>query len=331
MKAYINSIHCMASQGVSNTVFKITEPNYTEVLGSSGELRRMSRLVKMGMYASQKCINETALEQMDAIVVGTGLGGVECSEKFLIPLLENESSTHSPTPFIQSLPNSIAGQIALKLKCYGYNMTYVHRGFSFESALLDALMLMEENEDNKNILVGGLDELVDSYVEQMRQAGFLKEPSKPTNLGVVLGEGATFLQISTEPNSQTQAVLKDLRMLYCPENDGEIIDKINQVLQDNFLNINEIDFVLIGSCGDENLDAKIQSVVNKQFKNHLKMNFKEQCGEYYTSSGYALWQAVQLLNGSNSLFDEVPKSLRNILIINHYNDINYSIFLISKP
>ena len=331
MKAYINSIHCMASQGERNKVFKITEPNYTEVLGSGGKLRRMSRLVKMGMYTSQKCINETALEQMDAIVVGTGLGGVESSEKFLIPLLENESSTHSPTPFIQSLPNSIAGQIALKLKCYSYNMTYVHRGFSFESALLDALMLIEENEDNKNILVGGLDELVDSYVEQMRQAGFLKEASKPTNLGVVLGEGATFLQISSKPNAQTQAVLKDLRMLYHPQNDDEIVNELNQVLQDNSLNINEIDFVLIGSCGDKNLDAKIQSVADKHFKNHSRINFKEQCGEYYTSSGYALWQAVQLLNSPNSLFDEVPKSLKNILILNHYNDINYSIFLISKP
>jgi 3-oxoacyl-[acyl-carrier-protein] synthase II len=331
MKAYINSIHCMVSQSVNNTVFKITDPNYGEVLGNSGELRRMSRLVKMGMYASQKCINETALEQMDAIVVGTGLGGVECSDKFLIPLLENESSTHSPTPFIQSLPNSIAGQIALKLKCYGYNMTYVHRGFSFESALLDALMLMKENEDNKNILVGGLDELVDTYIEQMRQAGFLKEESKPADLGVVLGEGATFLQISSEQNTQTQAVLKDLRMLYRPENDSEISNEINQVLQDNGLNINKIDFVLIGNCGDKNLDEKLKSVVDKQFKNHAKMSFKEQCGEYHTSSGYALWQAVQLINGSVSLFDETSESLKNILILNHYNDINYSIFLISKP
>jgi 3-oxoacyl-[acyl-carrier-protein] synthase II len=331
MKAYINSIHCMVSQSVNNTVFKITDPNYGEVLGNSGELRRMSRLVKMGMYASQKCINETALEQMDAIVVGTGLGGVECSDKFLIPLLENESSTHSPTPFIQSLPNSIAGQIALKLKCYGYNMTYVHRGFSFESALLDALILMKENDDNKNILVGGLDELVDTYIEQMRQAGFLKEESKPADLGVVLGEGATFLQISSEQNTQTQAVLKDLRMLYRPENDSEISNEINQVLQDNGLNINKIDFVLIGNCGDKNLDKKLNLVVDRQFKNHSKMNFKEQCGEYHTSSGYALWQAVQLLNSSSDLFDETPELLKNILILNHYNDINYSIFLISKP
>jgi 3-oxoacyl-[acyl-carrier-protein] synthase II len=331
MKAYINSIHCMAAQGASNTVFKISEPNYGEILGNSGELRRMSKLVKMGMYASQKCINETTLEQMDAIVVGTGLGGVESSEKFLIPLLENESSTHSPTPFIQSLPNSIAGQIALKLKCYGYNMTYVHRGFSFESALLDAMMLIQENDENKNILVGGLDELVDSYVEQMRQAGYLKEASKPADLGVVLGEGATFLQISSEENPQTQAILKDLRMLYRPENDIDITNVINEILIDNNLIINEIDFVLIGNCGDKYLDEKLKSVSEKQFMNHSKMNFKEQCGEYYTSSGYALWQAVQLINGSSGLFDEAPKTINNVLIINHYNDINYSIFLISKP
>lgn len=330
MKAYINSIHCMAAQEVvGNTSFKITDPNFAEVLGNSGELRRMSRLVKLGMYASQKCIHETATEQVDAILVGTGLGGIESSDKFLVPLLENENATHSPTPFIQSLPNSIAGQIALKLKCYGYNMTYVHRGFSFESALMDALMLMEENLENKNILVGGLDELVDSYIIQMRKAGYLKD--KTEDLGVVLGEGATFLQISSEPNTQTQAVLRDLRMLYRPENDTEIIDEIYHILNDNALEINDIDFVLMGSCGDKNLDAKLKNISDNQFSNHSKMNFKEQCGEYYTSSGYALWQAVQLLNNTSSLFDEVPKAVNNVLIINHYNDINYSIFLISKP
>ncbi|MEA5460851.1 beta-ketoacyl synthase chain length factor [Arcicella sp. LKC2W] len=330
MKAYINSIHCMAAQEVvGNTSFKITDPNFAEVLGNSGELRRMSRLVKLGMYASQKCIHETATEQVDAILVGTGLGGIESSDKFLVPLLENENATHSPTPFIQSLPNSIAGQIALKLKCYGYNMTYVHRGFSFESALMDALMLMEENLENKNILVGGLDELVDSYIIQMRKAGYLKD--KTEDLGVVLGEGATFLQISSEPNTQTQAVLRDLRMLYRPENDTEIIDEIYHILNDNTLEINDIDFVLMGSCGDKNLDAKLKNISDNQFANHSKMNFKEQCGEYYTSSGYALWQAVQLLNNTSSLFDEVPKAVNNVLIINHYNDINYSIFLISKP
>jgi 3-oxoacyl-[acyl-carrier-protein] synthase II len=330
MKAYINSIHCMSAQGTDGTIFKISDPNYGEILGNSGELRRMSRLVKMGMYTSQKCLNETSLEQMDAIVVGTGLGGVESSEKFLIPLLQDESSTQSPTPFIQSLPNSIAGQIALKLKCYGYNMTYVHRGFSFESALTDALLLIEESDNNKNILVGGLDELVESYVIQMRQAGFLKEESKPLDLGIVLGEGATFLQISSERNSQTQALLKDLKMFYNPEDELEIIAEIHQVIESNELTINEIDFVLIGNCGDRIMDNKLNTVCEKYFKNQPKMKFKDYCGEYYTSSGYALWQAVQLLNGKSDLFDEVQKDLNNILIINHYNDINYSIFLITK-
>lgn len=329
MKAYINSIHSITAQGAGNTAFKLIEPKYSEVLGNGGELRRMSKLVKLGMFTAQQCLNDTQAQQVDAIVVGTGLGGVECSEKFLGSLLQNEISTHSPTPFIQSLPNAIAGQIALKLKCYGYNMTYVHRGFSFESALTDALMLIQESDQSKQILVGGLDELTPNHHEQMRQAGHLKEDFKEENAGIILGEGVTFMQISTERNAQSKAEIKALKMLYCPENANEISVAIQEILANNTFTIDDIDFVLLGNCGDSILDEKIQEVADNLGKKNTKMYFKQQCGEYHTASGFALWQAVEILNQQQSLYDLAPKSQRNALIVNHYNDINYSIFLLS--
>ncbi len=51
-------------------------------------------------------------------------------------------------------------------------MTYVHRGLSFESALLDAMMKIEEGSEN--ILVGAIDEMTEtSYIIQQR-LGLLK-------------------------------------------------------------------------------------------------------------------------------------------------------------
>ena len=70
----------------------------------------------------------------------TGLGCLEDTEKFLSSIYTNEEKLLNPTPFIQSTHNTVAGAIALAIKCHGYNATYTHRGFSFESALEDALI-----------------------------------------------------------------------------------------------------------------------------------------------------------------------------------------------
>jgi 3-oxoacyl-[acyl-carrier-protein] synthase II len=328
MKGYINSIYSMPIQAEATTDgFKIEEPNYSEVLGGGGDLRRMSRLVKMGMYASQQCLNKNVNTTFDAIIVGTGLGGVDCSHKFLTGIIDSEQTTLSPTPFIQSLPNSIAGQIALKHSCYGYVMTYVHRGFSFETALYDGLMLLEEKK-NSTILVGGLDELTTNYSNSMKQAGHVSDVTKnadsDTNSdGFILGEGATFLQISQEKSNENIANILGVELLYHPT-EQQILNSINIILNENKLAIINLDIVLLGACGDANLDQKINNL-SDSFSEKPTNYFKNQCGEYYTSSGFALQVAIDTLNGLAN-----DKSPKYALIINHYRDINYSIYLIEK-
>lgn len=319
MNAYINSIYSIPIHEIpSADGFKIDEPNYADVLGGGGDLRRMSRLVKMGMYASQQCMNNSENKSFDSIVVGTGLGGVECSEKFLSGLLEGEQNTQSPTPFIQSLPNSIAGQIALKHSCYGYVMTYVHRGFSFETALFDGLMLIEENK-NTSVLVGGLDELTVNYVESMRQAGHLKDGNN--SAGTVLGEGATFLKISKNETEKSLAKILGMELLYHP-NEQKIREILSKLLYDSSLSINSLDVVLLGSCGDTNLDQKIKKI-EESFKGKPINYFKNKCGDYYTSSGYAIQTAIDAVDKLN-----IKRTPKYALIINHYRDINYSIYLL---
>ena len=53
-----------------------------------------------------------------------------------------------------------------------YNYTYVHRGFSFEICVMDALMSLEEGK--KTILIGGIDEHTPIYVELNRKANKLR-------------------------------------------------------------------------------------------------------------------------------------------------------------
>jgi len=142
----------------------------------------MSRIVKMGVACGLECMGELSPEKIGGIITATGLGCLVDTEKFLNNLLDNEERMLNPTPFIQSTFNTIGAQIALIHQIHAYNMTYVHRGLSFESALLDAMMKIEEGSEN--ILVGAMDEMTEtSYIIQQR-LGLLK--------GIEAGVGAKF-------------------------------------------------------------------------------------------------------------------------------------------
>src|SRR5664279_1036825 len=152
---------------------KCIEPQYNAFIDPMAS-RRMSRIMKMGMASALKCLDEAGIRIPDAVITGTGLGCIEDTEKFLGALLTNEEKLLNPTPFIQSTHNTIAASIAILLKCYGYNNTFSHRGFSFESALLDGLMLLDEGSVS-NVLVGGVDELTANFFTITNRLGFWKK------------------------------------------------------------------------------------------------------------------------------------------------------------
>src|SRR5690554_5852114 len=123
----------------------LLSPDYKQYIQGPA-LRRLSKVLRAGVASAKSCLLQAGEDQPDAIVVGTGLGCLEDTTRFLGQLVENEESLLNPTPFIQSTHNTIAGQIALLIQCKGYNMTFTQKNLSFESALLDAVMLMKDDE-----------------------------------------------------------------------------------------------------------------------------------------------------------------------------------------
>ena len=126
------------------------EPDYTQWIPAM-QLRRMSKPVKMGV-ASAKMILEGNDGDIGAINVATAYGLLQDSEIFLSKLVEQNEQMLNPTAFIQSPHNTVAGQIALSLSCPEHNLTYVHRGHSFENALTDILLVAKEKtrDEEKN-------------------------------------------------------------------------------------------------------------------------------------------------------------------------------------
>ena len=164
MEAYIRGIGNISpqhswdnSQLLSDIVsydgnrLKCIEPDYKEYIKPI-QMRRMSRTLKMGVSAAGKCLRDAGVEVPDAIIVGTGLGMIADTEKFLRSIIDNKETLLTPTSFIQSTHNTIGAHIAVMLKCNKYNLTYVNDFLSFENALLDTMIRLLEDPAEKILL-----------------------------------------------------------------------------------------------------------------------------------------------------------------------------------
>lgn len=353
MSVFINSIGNISPQPtVDNNRFleeivlhdskhlSCIEPNYRDYIPAN-YLRRMSRVIKMGVSAAKICLEEAGVTNPDAIIVGTGLGCLEDTEKFLTAIYEHNEEEVSPTQFIQSTHNSVASQIAIMLGCSNYNFTYVHRGFSFESALSDALLQFAEEDTPKNILIGGIDEITESYLIitnrlRQRKPGEFKEMSLIAQhlKGSVLGEGATFFMLGNQPSAHTYAEVADLRMYYKPKDEAHVATLISRFLGDHQMQLTDIDLVLLGSNGDTEIDQSYNHLITTLFNQNQLGYYKHLCGEYKTATAFAMWLAAQILHKQQVpeaiALGNTPttKKINNILIYNNYSNINHSLLLL---
>jgi 3-oxoacyl-(acyl-carrier-protein) synthase len=276
----------------------------------------------------------------DAIVTGTAYGCLEDTGTFLSKMVEQREELLAPTAFIQSTHNTVGAQIALMLNCNGYNNVFVHRGFSFESALLDAMLLLKENEA-KNVLVGGLDEITNySHAILSRLGLYRSNAGSNFNLyaekakGTIGGEGAAFFLLTSESSGEDYAIIKDLRTFYKPADSLETVTYIRSFLRANDLSADDLDLVLTGRNGDREGDRVYDEITDHIFGNTLTINFKHLCGEYPTATAFATWVAANILKKgvvpavlSNG--EEIKTSFRNILIYNHSQNTHHSLILLS--
>lgn len=189
----------------ANAESQLIQPDYKEFV-SPAMLRRMSSALKMGVAGGKSCLQKSGLETCDAITVGTGLGCVRDTLRFMKVMYEEAETGLSPTSFIQSTHNSIAGQIALLLGNHGYNMTHVQGGLSLGYALSDAELLIGEG-DAKTVLVGAVDEKTEELVELLTKLAATANYDLPE-----IGDGGAFFLASKEKLSSSVAKVVGLSM-----------------------------------------------------------------------------------------------------------------------
>jgi 3-oxoacyl-[acyl-carrier-protein] synthase II len=349
MKVYIRSSSCISPQNTfdnegfltdiaeyTGTRLKAIEPDYKEFIDPK-QIRRMSHVIKMGVAAAKDCLNKGNSEMPDAIITGTAFGCLEDTVTFLTRIVEQDEELLPPTAFIQSTHNTVAAQVALMLKCHSYNNTFVHKGISFESALFDAVMLLNEQEAD-NILVGGTDEIVDASFKVLTRLGLYKrQPVSNLELyteesrGTIGGEGAVFFLLTNKTSPDNLAELTAIKTLYKPK---DIEEGIKTFLAENSLKIEDIDLVITGRNGDTRNDEVYKSLGNTLFRSSSLANYKHLCGEYSTSSSFALWLGANIIKKDMVPEVVVEKNIdltapKRILIYNHYQNKYHSLMLIS--
>jgi 3-oxoacyl-[acyl-carrier-protein] synthase II len=351
MNRYINGIGIISPQrtdvsGVFLTApaeyndefLSCIHPNYRDFIDPIAS-RRMSRIIKMGVASAKMCLADAGVTMPDGIITGTGLGSVEDTEKIL-GNFSDESPLTNPTPFIQSTYNTISSQIAIMLKCTNYNSTYVHRTFSFETGLQDALMQIAE-KPGSNIMAGGIDEMTLNHLSVIRRLGHWKTaPANNLKLleystpGALAGQGSAYFLLSSEKTGTSYCRLVDTGTYYKPR-DGKALQEIfGGFLMNRGLSIGDIDLVITGINGDRKNDEIYYLLGENLFRKIPLAYYKHLCGEYHTSTGFALWLGANILKRQEVppvilVGGPAPARLKNILIYNHYRQINHSLILLS--
>lgn len=340
-KTFDNTVFLPELTSHGNNVLKCVVPDFKEYINPA-QLRRLSRMLRIGLSAATICTRDSKNTTPDGIITATGYGFLDDTAKFLNEILQWNEQQLTPTLFMQSTYNALAGLVALTLKCKGYNNTYVSKGFAFETALYDVMMQLNV-ENSKTFLVGAYDEAeagqyninarVGHYKTEVRNSLALFNP--PDTVGSLQGEGCAFFSISGNANENSWCILKDVKMLFRPEEENDVVNALQDFLTANMLTVEDIDVWISGASGDVENDALLAHVDKEIFSDTPQLRFKHLSGEYCTASSFGVWLGASVLRKQHIpesvKFNTAKKNLpiRKVLILNQYMSINYSFILLS--
>ena len=292
------------------------DPSFKDYI-SPIEARRMGKILKRAIATSKEALKASGLETVDAIITGTGYGCIENTEFFLDALSKDGEQMLSPTYFMQSTHNTISSIVAIQMKNHGYNVTYAHKGTSFDSALQDAMLQLRLGKIS-SALVGGHDEMTETFYNILKKGGMMGHDDE------MCGEAAVSVVVGARNDDYLCKIL-DFKMLHKPT-----MERL-KAMAAKF----KADFILTGISGDHKSDEAYIAEAKELFGDAKLLKYKHLFGESFTSSGLGFYVAAQCLKAGKiptHLFvnpkDITDKKPSKILIFNHSDGTNYSLTLL---
>ena len=266
---------------------KAVNPAFREYI-SPNEARRMGNLMKRALVTSLKVLKETGIDHPDAIITGTSIGSLDYTEKLLDTLVENGEESLSPIYFMQSTHNTVSSAISIYTATHSYNTTYSHGGVSFELALKDAWMQLYLGQIS-NALVGGHDEMVESYFELLKKTGYVGVEGM-----VPCGECAMSMMLNKQASSENLCELAGVSV-FRTKSLANIRKQLALLAEKAGVNLEEIQTVMTGVNGNPLNDSLYQPVLDELFPNAKHLSYKQLFGENYTASALGLYAAAHLV------------------------------------
>lgn len=284
----------------SGGLVRPVDPDFKAYIPAA-QARRMSLLLKRAAVTAKAALAESGIAVPAAIVTSTGSGTMRNTESFLHEIEASSEQSLPPTSFINSTHNTIGSYVAIMLGCDGYNMTYSHNGMSFESALLDVMMYIEDGAPAP-VLLSSHDELTDNHFRLLDMAGeFDSEPFvSEHSVSFVIGAGKTGNSLAAVEDVRVftdfseEAFCNMLAEMGCPGGSG-------------------IDLVI---SGDPGLTGKYLSGAAEVF------DYKEIFGAGYSASAMSLYSAAAILRRR--------KGLKKILLHNRYRNRQQSLVTVNS-
>lgn len=262
------------------------DPDFKEWL-TPAESRRLGRILKRALVSMLTIARKTGVEHPDAICVGTGLGCMVNTERILETLCNEGELMISPTHFMQSTHNTIASLLAIHTKSHGYNITYSHKDFSFDLALLDAWIQFRMGRIH-TALVGGYDELTLSYYTLLRRIGYMGAE------GEVPGAEASATLLLTDECCDALCEVAGIRILYRPTN-TELRQELDRLLAEADVSREELSGVLTGINGNRANDTFYNAFTSQLLPEVPTLHYKHLFGTSYTAYAYVPYVAAHCL------------------------------------
>jgi len=316
----------------SEPYIRAIEPDYKQFF-TPNEARRFGNILKRALVVSRQAMSESGVSQPDAIITGTGLGCIEYTKIFLDKLVREGEELLNPTYFMQSTHNTISSLVAIDAKCHAYNNTYAHKGISFECALQDAFIQLQRDKAF-TALVGAHDEMIPVYFMFLKKTGYLGKPNQ-----VFAGETAVAMMLSTEKTEKTLCEIEAVEMVYkrqkTEDKRHETISNLKSQVSN--LKISNLDYIMVGTNGDEENDKIYFENCAELFPNIPLLQYKNIFGESYTAPALGVYAAALCLQRG-----EIPEHLKmsdyqfpknkinKILCYNHFENKNHTFILLSK-
>jgi len=270
---------------------RVKAPDYKQYLDPMAT-RRMSKVLKNALLTAKQAMERLSVSEIDGVVTATAWGCQEDTAKFLDSFETLGEELLSPTSFIQSTHNTIGGLIAMSVKCNGYNNTISHDLMSFETALLDTVLMMDEQQAQPmTCYVGGVDELTDLSAGIFNRTKCYTSP-------YTISEGTTCFLLHNKTTQHRGGSITDITL--SDHEHFNLADKLAERKPD-----------LILSSGKA-IGTAIPVIDHKAL-----------CGEFATASAFALFMAFELLQKSDmrvalGLSESLP--LHKIAIVNQYQE-----------